>query len=932
MKKFLLLFCALLTSVSGVFATTTSGTTYKVTKANGTCYHTTNGQINSGFGHKFVSSNNVLTFQCTNDKINFGYTTDNGFRINQGNTTTAFSYTISVAEGYTIVSYTLGAAPNGGNNNTLVYSLNSDMSSSTTIQKNGTTTSVTETVNASTKTFYLKHGNAMPIDVTLTVVVKSVVEPVNGIYTFKCNGSQYGQYNASWASSWISDNEEPQLTLSCTGANINASNARMFPGTSGSSTYTLSVSGSEDYVIEGYTITGKGNGGTQKLTPFAGTPVSFTTSGNQTVTVSGIYSPSTTFTMDGQNNAVIISTFEVRVRKVSDLSKSDITVHAVYNGTDIQNISINNVFKDANINYLLKANSDNACISSLRRDFCTRSYYSDALCTSSITTVPENATDIYVKYEDNTSALPFTVSTAEYKTWYYLKARNYYLGYDNDNSAFSVNESQKFGNDAQWAFIGNCFEGFRIINKSATEGTNVYSNLTDEQDVIMNTVAQNWVLFNHPVADYSFITGTNSSAYISSPDNGGNIHFKVLNVELTSSNDAVKGGSFAFEAVPENFASYAAPYLAYVNNNVGEYFALTSESNTALATYDSENITQEEFLEIVDAFKINYPSTGNYRIKNVSSSNYIGYGTAGQSGKGIGLIEVSANEPSSILHLTKVSDGVYTISTQGLNVQTQSTRDQPVRANNNTASNYTFTPLSPTVVSIRADLNDAKGYLFRSSWGNAPESIITWEVSSDVAKWTIEDAEDIEVTLKNGGDEYYYATSYLDFPVFSTDNCLYYLSGTGSEKVTATRVDAVPANEGFLIRCAAGDDTGNTKTITLTIPSTTPGAITTNLLSGNCAATTVEASSVYVFSKVNDDLGFYLYSGTDMPANRAYIPASALGQQSSRGFVLSFEDEVTGISSIVNAQSSNGIFDLQGRRVNNATHGLYIQNGKKVLF
>ena len=69
-----------------------------------------------------------------------------------------------------------------------------------------------------------------------------------------------------------------------------------------------------------------------------------------------------------------------------------------------------------------------------------------------------------------------------------------------------------------------------------------------------------------------------------------------------------------------------------------------------------------------------------------------------------------------------------------------------------------------------------------------------------------------------------------------------------------------------------------------------------------------------------------------MPANRAYILASALSQQSSRGFVLSFDDEVTGISSVVNTQSFNGIFDLQGRRVNNATHGLYIQNGKKVLF
>lgn len=54
----------------------------------------------------------------------------------------------------------------------------------------------------------------------------------------------------------------------------------------------------------------------------------------------------------------------------------------------------------------------------------------------------------------------------------------------------------------------------------------------------------------------------------------------------------------------------------------------------------------------------------------------------------------------------------------------------------------------------------------------------------------------------------------------------------------------------------------------------------------------------------------------------------------AHSFEMNFGDETTGIKTIGNASVTTGssaVYDLQGRRVENPTHGLYIVNGKKVV-
>jgi hypothetical protein len=122
-----------------------------------------------------------------------------------------------------------------------------------------------------------------------------------------------------------------------------------------------------------------------------------------------------------------------------------------------------------------------------------------------------------------------------------------------------------------------------------------------------------------------------------------------------------------------------------------------------------------------------------------------------------------------------------------------------------------------------------------------------------------------------------------------------------------------------------------------------------SLLTGTVASAYVEEES-YVLSKQTEGVGFYkamknFYKnngtwtkdtdntdkGTHFLNNgfKAYLPAPVSG---ARFYVFDFGTE-TAIENIEGAESANDavIYDLAGRRVQNAQKGLYIVNGKKVI-
>ena len=136
--------------------------------------------------------------------------------------------------------------------------------------------------------------------------------------------------------------------------------------------------------------------------------------------------------------------------------------------------------------------------------------------------------------------------------------------------------------------------------------------------------------------------------------------------------------------------------------------------------------------------------------------------------------------------------------------------------------------------------------------------------------------------------------------------------------------------EPYLLHSTSGD-----YTLTLLTPNTPDElpAPKKNLLQVSTRTTSGEKgnTSVYVLGNKTNGVGFYRWTGGDLGSGRVYLPveASVSGAHEYCGF---FVDETTAIQAVDDAKTNVGPFyDLQGRRVQHPTKGVYVVNGKKVI-
>ena len=105
-----------------------------------------------------------------------------------------------------------------------------------------------------------------------------------------------------------------------------------------------------------------------------------------------------------------------------------------------------------------------------------------------------------------------------------------------------------------------------------------------------------------------------------------------------------------------------------------------------------------------------------------------------------------------------------------------------------------------------------------------------------------------------------------------------------------------------------------------------------NDLSGSVGGVADTKDNILTLQNYNEKLGLYNYTGETLNGFKAYLDKSALG---AGVHALTFEfDDATGIEAIDNGQltmDNAAIYNLAGQRVQKATKGLYIVNGKKVV-
>ena len=241
-------------------------------------------------------------------------------------------------------------------------------------------------------------------------------------------------------------------------------------------------------------------------------------------------------------------------------------------------------------------------------------------------------------------------------------------------------------------------------------------------------------------------------------------------------------------------------------------------------------------------------------------------------------------------------------------------------------------------------------------------------VTGDAAMWILEKVDDTNYfgvkpsTNMRGRDGKYYTTLYVDFPFqIKGDVKAYTIEGVEAKnadgyyfarvKKLAQQGDVVPAQTAVVLECNSTNPadnqllpTGDEK------PKTSNNRLCGTFFGGSINGLTVKDGAGNDYNVTHDNIrafnintadsrnpiGFYKVKNnvTNIPGNKAFLVLTSTEAQ-AKSFVLEFEDGgTTGIETIENSKNStdDGVYyDLQGRRVENPTRGIYIVNGKKVV-
>lgn len=196
--------------------------------------------------------------------------------------------------------------------------------------------------------------------------------------------------------------------------------------------------------------------------------------------------------------------------------------------------------------------------------------------------------------------------------------------------------------------------------------------------------------------------------------------------------------------------------------------------------------------------------------------------------------------------------------------------------------------------------------------------------------WEIEDYGYAPINVGETG----FATVCLPYSVAANPEyniTAVYVVSEEAEMLKATAIDYIPANIPVIVeaepntRCFGkgyGEDNYQPE-------GEVAAAIASNVLSGTICAIAKPENALVLGQDEDGEIGFYGLEGTVLAGFKAYyeLPADAA---SAKKLVFG-ENTLTAIESAIETAKGQAIFDLQGRRVSGAAHGLFIQNGKKVV-
>ena len=556
-----------------------------------------------------------------------------------------------------------------------------------------------------------------------------------------------------------------------------------------------------------------------------------------------------------------------------------------------------------------------------------------------------------------TSTVPFTWETNvdAISNWYTIKMHSNnkkYIKYvANGNYLSWVDAQFGLGKDQYaWAFIGNPFDGFKLVNKylgaeKALKSTNSGNpSMQNAADATVFVYAQSdvngagYFCLQYPGGNY--LNAQNGKvAHWGDNDAGSTIEVApfeyTLDECLSDLQEIYEVVDNAFGTEPGLYkemehsledALYMAWYLA------GDAIVSDEEKDEYTISLLVDNLLAQWYglLSNPDSREINLPVQGKfYRLKNVASGRYMNV----KSASSVVVTDAGNNLPATIFYLGENNTMLSYSVGQYLDC-----------GNKNLAA--VGTSLSGEFAAARSGAKpNTIMYKNNSYWtfGNRDNDASidrgsTKPGANEVGyDWKLEEVTWLPVPMNTTAG---YATLYAPVALNNGGRVEAYVGKAEGEWFNMTRVDedgVIPANTPVVLKYVDDDQVEN-NCVYLQVSDSEKSAVVgeENALQGTFADTYVTEDS-YVLGMVGSEVGFYTatknqQTNTSWLNNgfKAYLPKTVGSNVQALRF--NFGGETTAIDAVEVENANAPIYDLSGRRVlSTVKGGIYIQNGKKFI-
>lgn len=412
---------------------------------------------------------------------------------------------------------------------------------------------------------------------------------------------------------------------------------------------------------------------------------------------------------------------------------------------------------------------------------------------------------------------------------------------------------------------------------------------------------------------------------------------ELLGIQLNCTAANFGGGLGQYSGVDYSAveAAKATVEALQARENETRYSITNSEITSAIAAVNSS----------LAGATLNQPAPHKfYRFKSLSGNNK--YLTSTLTGNSMTMSD-AGDTPESVFYLTEdnkllsYKEGLFTKDFTSGNYGFEAAghaghavvfaQGNPVTA---ASSCYHITCGDRSIYGKKATL-DAGGNINTNNTDTGYDWAIeevTWlpiPVSNTYRFGTLTTPVDLAIT-----DDWYTKDARLKFYIAAVD--------PADDYVVLTQVnDNIPAGQSYVIEYVS-DNGYKYGCSYLKIAESAPAIEGTNELQGSfeTIATPQDQGTIYTLQPAwvesedgnhnsATEVAFRQYNGTNIQGFRAYLPVASGVQPAGIRF---YEGDVTRIEGVEEGQTHKvDVYDLSGRRVQRATKGLYIVNGKKVL-